>query len=74
MVAEIIGKLSPDQRKYCEIQCALIYNAKHDSTIDYNNMCGRLSGFLDALCMVGVITKNEKGLLYMHYFTGKMFY
>lgn len=76
MTKEAIAKLSKKQVKYCETMSAVIAIdadnvafKKCGAVGQYERDTGKLRGYLECLCQMGIITAKEMQALYLWYFT-----
>ena len=66
MTREALDKLNDKQMNYCKVMSALIARSKEKGlTEEFERCAGKLRGFLECLCQMGVITGIELRVVYM---------
>ena len=70
MVKKALDKLNANQLAYCKTQSCLISLARaNGSNLDFEKHSGKLRGFLECLCQIGLINGIELRSLYMWFFS-----
>lgn len=70
MAKEALAKLNAKQTNYLEVLSSLINRAKvNNLQMEFDNKRGKLRGYLECLCDMGVITASEVKALYLWYFS-----
>lgn len=70
MTREALKKLTENQLSYCKTCSSLIAKFRqYGSKERFERQAGKLRGFLECLCMTGVLTGPECKALYLYFFS-----
>jgi len=70
MTKNALAKLNEKQLEYCKVLSFIINRARENALkAEFEKSSGKLRGFLECLCQMGIISGAELKTLYLYFFS-----